>query len=147
MVQFSMISLTPFPDFNPKFEVVSCNLECDGKILLQHRLPHKPQGGTWCTPAGKVDPGENLSEAMARELLEETGYDYPASTFTDPLKVFVRYSEYDFIYYIYRLTVIHKNSIVKRDEHQDHQWVTPQEALTTNLIQDEDACIKLVYGL
>jgi hypothetical protein len=34
-------------DFNPKFEVVSCFIEVEGRILLLHRADHKPQGNTW----------------------------------------------------------------------------------------------------
>lgn len=45
----------------------------DGRICLSKRLDHKHQGGRWEFPGGKVEPGEPLSTALARELEEELG--------------------------------------------------------------------------
>jgi 8-oxo-dGTP diphosphatase len=33
----------------------------------------KPRRGWWVAPGGKVEPGESLSEAVMREIREETG--------------------------------------------------------------------------
>jgi phosphatase NudJ len=38
-------------------------------LLVQENKPDRP----WYIPAGRVEPGENLLEAAAREALEETG--------------------------------------------------------------------------
>lgn len=43
----------------------------DGRICLSKRPDHKHQGGRWEFPGGKVEAGERLSEALARELHEE----------------------------------------------------------------------------
>ena len=45
----------------------------DGRICLSKRPDHKHQGGCWEFPGGKVEPGESLSVALARELEEELG--------------------------------------------------------------------------
>lgn len=45
----------------------------DGHICLSRRPEHKHQGGLWEFPGGKVEPGESLHEALARELHEELG--------------------------------------------------------------------------
>lgn len=45
----------------------------DGRILLSQRPPHKHKGGCWEFPGGKVEPGEALDDALARELEEELG--------------------------------------------------------------------------
>ncbi|MBZ2189673.1 Nudix family hydrolase [Alcanivorax sp. JB21] len=45
----------------------------DGSILLSQRPAHKHQGGRWEFPGGKVEPGETLDAALARELEEELG--------------------------------------------------------------------------
>lgn len=46
------------------------------KVLLAHRSPtllHRPD--KWCLPGGYVDRDETVSQAVVREVREETGYD------------------------------------------------------------------------
>jgi len=43
----------------------------DGRLLIGQRPAHKRHGGLWEFPGGKVDPGETLAGAVARELEEE----------------------------------------------------------------------------
>ena len=43
-----------------------------GRVLLVQRGSH-PAKGLWSIPGGKVRLGETLSEAVEREMLEETG--------------------------------------------------------------------------
>jgi len=38
-------------------------------------LVHKTDNDLWALPGGGVDPGESVSEAVLREVLEETGMD------------------------------------------------------------------------
>ncbi len=42
----------------------------DGEVLL-HK---KPFGQGWSLPAGMIEPGETPSEAISREIFEETGF-------------------------------------------------------------------------
>lgn len=44
-------------------------------LLLSKRPEHKHQGGLWEFPGGKVETGETLHNALARELHEELGID------------------------------------------------------------------------
>ncbi|WP_205598988.1 NUDIX domain-containing protein [Halomonas faecis] len=44
----------------------------DGAILMVKRL-NPPEAGLWSVPGGKVEPGESLRAAAAREAFEETG--------------------------------------------------------------------------
>ena len=45
-----------------------------GRVLLVQRA-HDPLKGQWSLPGGAVEVGETLVEAVAREVLEETGLD------------------------------------------------------------------------
>ncbi len=46
-------------------------LDSDGQVLLALRPKDKHKGGLWEFPGGKVEAGETVREALARELLEE----------------------------------------------------------------------------
>ncbi|GHF70524.1 hypothetical protein GCM10010218_59720 [Streptomyces mashuensis] len=45
----------------------------DNKMLLLHRPAGDYLGGLWELPSGGVKPGESLTEALRREVAEETG--------------------------------------------------------------------------
>jgi ADP-ribose pyrophosphatase YjhB (NUDIX family) len=47
-------------------------IEEDGRVLLVERL-REPERGLWNLPGGKVDPGERVEDAIAREVFEELG--------------------------------------------------------------------------
>ena len=44
----------------------------EGQLLLIRRAK-PPQAGRWSLPGGRVEPGERLRDAVAREVFEETG--------------------------------------------------------------------------
>lgn len=47
----------------------------DGRFLLASRPAGKPYASYWEFPGGKVEPGERVATALARELHEELGVD------------------------------------------------------------------------
>ncbi|HYG43984.1 MAG TPA: Nudix family hydrolase, partial [Bordetella sp.] len=48
-------------------------LRADGQLLLGQRPEGKPWAGWWELPGGKLEPGETVLQALARELREEIG--------------------------------------------------------------------------
>lgn len=54
-------------------EVVAAVIERDGLILIGQRKLRGRHGLKWEFPGGKVEPGEESREALARELREELG--------------------------------------------------------------------------
>lgn len=45
----------------------------DAGRLLMIRRGHEPALGAWSLPGGRVEPGESDEQAVAREVVEETG--------------------------------------------------------------------------
>ncbi len=52
----------------------------DGKMLLASRPEGKPYAGYWEFPGGKIEEGESVHDALARELKEELGIAVTSST-------------------------------------------------------------------
>jgi len=67
----------PAPGASPPDEVLCVGgivTDTSGRLLLIRRA-HPPEAGRWSLPGGRVEPGETVSEAAAREVAEETGLD------------------------------------------------------------------------
>jgi len=142
-----MIHKSPPENFNPKFEVVSCFLEHNGEILLLYRKEEKSEGNKWGVPAGKIDDGECEFTAMARELREETGITAHRDDLKYLNKIYVRYPDYDFVYYMFCFQLEERPFInIRKSEHETFCWVSPNRALEMNLVSGQDMCIEMVYG-
>lgn len=133
--------------FDPRFIVVSCFCEVQGRFLLLKRSLEKEQGGSWCRLAGKVEKGESLKNALLRESAEETGIELKLKDLKSHNVVYIQNPRFDYIFHIYKVELNSQPVVRLNNEHIDFKWATPQEALKLNLIQDEDAVIKLFYKL
>ena len=144
-----MLHTQPPSDFKPRFEVVSCFVMHNGKMLLLHRQDSEElQPNVWGLPAGKREEGESIHEGMIREIQEETGLIIPDQDITFHISLHVRYPEYDFLYHSFSTSYTQRPEItLSPSEHKDYKWVTPQEALQMKLITDLDACIKLYFKI
>lgn len=120
----------------------------DGRILLVQRARtdrHHP--GLWECPGGKLDQGQDLSHALEREVMEETGYlaepDNPLVFIDDYVIGDGPYAglTYVVIFGIGRL-VGGKEKL--SEEHDDSAWVTYDEMLDYELTPEvRKAAIRL----
>ena len=60
-------------DLRPRVPCVGAVVRDDTGRLLLIRRGHEPSRGLWSLPGGRVEPGETLEAAVAREVREETG--------------------------------------------------------------------------
>jgi ADP-ribose pyrophosphatase YjhB (NUDIX family) len=71
-----------------------------GRLLLQQRS----DGGQWGLPGGSVDIGESVTEAVVREVREETGLDVAVrrliGVYSDPRWQVVRYPNGNVWHYV-----------------------------------------------
>jgi lipoyl(octanoyl) transferase len=107
----------------------------DGAVLLLRRS--EARGGFWQPVTGRIEPGESEEEAARRELWEETGADvtpeplgYRHGFAVEPELAgrfgggLVTVQETAFA-----ARVAGEFRCVRSDEHADHEWLTPAEAL------------------
>lgn len=73
-------------------DVVAAIIWRDGKFLSAERPAGKDYAGWWEFPGGKVEIGESLEDALARELQEELGITVMQSSFW--MEKLVEYPEY-----------------------------------------------------
>jgi len=138
------------PDnFIHDIEVVACLVEYQEKFILLHRQNNKIHGDKWGQPAGKVDDSdESNSDAMIRELREETGIEANKEDLIFYKTFFVSHPDRDFLYHYFVLILKEEPKIILSEkEHKGFSWVTTDEALLMSLIPDEDYCIKDYHGI
>lgn len=104
--------------------VVAAVIEKDGKYLACRRAPHKSLAGLWEFPGGKVEPGEQDDQALAREILEELGIeilvgDYLATSIN-------RAGDLDIELVAYRVSLIGPEPESSSD-HDEFCWLSPAQ--------------------
>ena len=112
-----------------------CYLEIDGRVLLLQYAPPKRTAGRWDVPGGRVEKGESPEEGARRELFEETGILVDASQVERVLALFIRKPDIDYIYYMFRVQMDYKPSVILSSEHQNYQWATLEEFQQLPLVE------------
>ena len=96
-----------------------------GRFLVARRAADDPLGPVWEFPGGKVEPGESLPEALARELAEELGIEAEVAEEIDSIL-------HDYPHLRVRLHFLRCTGCAGEPRGLDGQeiaWMTPAEML------------------
>ena len=103
----------------------------DAHVLLVRRA-NPPEAGRWSFPGGRVEPGERMADAAAREVREETGLDVESSR---PLDWVERIGpDHHFVIVDFAATVSERQTPTPGDDAADARWVHLDEISTLALV-------------
>lgn len=141
------VYLNPPINFTPRMEVVACFLRYEDKILFLKRHASKSEGNTWCVPGGKKEAGEELAQAMSRELFEETQLELPKEELLFAKTTFARYPKFDFTYHLFRYDFYEfpPKVIINKDEHESSQWIDLPNAFQLTLTPGIDEALNILF--
>ena len=111
---------------------VKCHIEHPEKgILLIQRAVSDEHGGMWESVGGGVEPGEDIHQAMIREVKEETGLDVTvelqcSTVFSDDSDSSKKYRAYLFK----AETVDGDVTLSNPEEHSNYAWVKRSEVFS-----------------
>lgn len=123
--------------FNPVFTVATCIIIVRDETLLLLRLAGKSQGGRWGSPGGKLNKGEDVEVALAREVLEETGIALVPSQMKLFRQFWVDSSGKQFDYFQYYGELSEKPKVrIQAGEHATYEWVRLDDVGERELVED-----------
>ncbi len=96
-----------------------------GEVLLARRSADQHQGGLWEFPGGKVEPGEPVLEALARELHEELGIDIDWQATRPLIKVPYHYPDKSVLLDVFKVAGFRGEPYGR--EGQPLRWVNPKQ--------------------
>ena len=103
----------------------------DGDILIVKRHPKsKTDPEMWELPGGKVESGEFFTDALVREIKEETNLDVSVGDFCEAIQN--DYSHKRTVQIMMYLENI-EGEVKISDEHTDWKWATLEEIKTLNI--------------
>lgn len=98
------------------------------QVLIAHRLANQHQGGLWEFPGGKVETGESVTDALARELAEEVNLILAAEDFRPLLQVPFSYADKTVLLDVHQVTVSALQAKQATGlEGQEVRWVARQD--------------------
>ena len=117
----------------------------EGKILILREAGSYAEGtnmGRYDFPGGRLKPGEHFSQALGREVVEETGLSVQIG---NPIAVnewrpIVRGKQWQIVGIFFECYALSAKVIVSTD-HDAYEWIDPREYKRYNIIDN----LKLVF--
>jgi 8-oxo-dGTP diphosphatase len=112
----------------------------DGKILaLKRAVDDHSRGGNWDLPGGGYEQGEDVLEAIKREIKEEAGLTVNLLTpifFTNKIGEKEGFFQGDTVFGMCYACSDWSGELVLSDEHTEYRWISPEDFLTFNFGAD-----------
>jgi len=124
-----------------RIDVVAAVIHRGDRVLVCQRPPDVQLAGQWEFPGGKVNPGEQREQAMARELEEELALELAAY---GPERFVYETSDGRFRLHFVEVTVTGDPRAL---EHSALRWLRPEELETVALASGDRAFADLLLGL
>jgi 8-oxo-dGTP diphosphatase len=100
-----------------------------GKVLLARRTK-EPNRGRWIIPGGLVELGEQLEDAVVREVREELGFEATADMMLDVASEVVLDDEervkYHYVLVDFLVSPRRDDDVVLNEESSSYGWFTPE---------------------
>lgn len=114
-------------DFVEQVKVSAVYLEAEGEFLFLRKVSPEPMKGKWGVVGGKVEEGEDITDAAVRELKEEAGLSVCRHALKYLKPVFITNAIYSFGFYIHVLKMDKKPEVTLSDEHDQYGWFTADQ--------------------
>ena len=104
----------------------------DGKILLLRESSSYDEGSkedSWDLPGGRLNPGEKVTDTLAREVQEESGLAISSSQIIEVFDHFAKIRVEDcHIVAIYFLARVQSEEVTLSADHDQYEWIDPADA-------------------
>ena len=118
---------------------VACLLYKDNAYLLQDRIKEDWKGYT--LPGGHIENGESIVDAVVREMKEETGL-----TILNPKLCGVKQFPIEGgRYLVFLFCADEFEGEIRSSEEGAMHWVTKEELLNVNLVEDFDELLQVIF--